>query len=201
MPDKIRRVFFSLHYQRDIFRAQQVKQHWVTKDTRRASGFFDGSLEEKAKKDGSTAVKRMINQGLEGASVTCVLIGAETYTRRWVDYEIFKSIEVGMGIFGVRIHNLKNQLRETDPAGSNPFHFLGYGIREGSEMMWPMIKYSTGWRDAPENGPIRESSAPYLVRKQQPILESLFNVYDWVADDGYENFSTWVADAAEQADR
>ncbi len=29
-PKSTRRVFFSFHYQRDIWRVQQVKNHWLT---------------------------------------------------------------------------------------------------------------------------------------------------------------------------
>jgi hypothetical protein len=86
-----RSVFFSFHYDRDIMRVQQVKQHYITKGTYTEAGFFDGSLEEKAKRDGNEAVKKLIDKGLVGSSVLCVLIGQETYTRRWVDYEILKA--------------------------------------------------------------------------------------------------------------
>lgn len=196
----VRRVFFSFHYQRDVWRAQQVRNHWVTKE-RTAAGFFDGSLEEKAKKEGNAVVKRLINRGLKGQSVTCVLIGTETYTRRWVGYEIFKSIEEGMGVFGVRIHGLKNRDGERDKQGPNPFRFLGYGSRADSNQMWPMIKYDSGWKDAPLNDPISASAAPYLKGTKEPDLDDLFKVYNWVADEGYKNFSKWVAAAARQAGR
>ena len=201
MATPTRRVFFSFHYQRDIWRVQQVKNHWVTKDSKEAAGFFDGSLEEKAKKEGDAAVKKLINDGLVGSSVLCVLIGTETYTRRWVDYEVFKSVELGMGVFGVRIHQLKNKDGNIDSLGSNPFSFLGYGTKHTDSKMHPMINYKDGWRDAPLNGPINESAAPYLNRASKPNLSSLFSVYDWVDNDGYTNFSAWVASAAKQADR
>lgn len=47
-----RSVFVSFHYDRDIMRVQQVKQHYITKGTYTETGFCDGSLEERAKKDG-----------------------------------------------------------------------------------------------------------------------------------------------------
>ncbi len=196
-----RYVFFSMHYQRDIWRAQQVKNHWVTKENRKAAGFFDGSLEEKAKKEGDLAVKRLINGGLAGCSVTCVLIGTETFTRRWVHYEILKSIEDGMGVFGVHIHGLKDRFGATDTAGANPFSCLGYGTREKSSDLWPMISYSGGWQDAPNNGSISRSAASYLAGTDKPILSNIFMTYDWISDGGYQNFSNWVAAAAAQAGR
>lgn len=194
-----RTVFFSFHYQRDIMRVQVVKQHHVTKGNYSAAGFFDGSLEEKAKKDGDEVVRKMINAGLAGCSVLCVLIGKETYTRRWVDYEIFKSIELGMGVLGIRIHQIPVPKQDADEAGPNPFNFLGYGIK--SEKLCPMIKYESGWKEAPQQSLISESAAPYLAGKDKPILSSIFSVYDWVDGDGYNNFEKWIENAAQQAGR
>lgn len=194
-----RSVFFSFHYDRDIMRVQQVKQHYITKGTYTETGFFDGSLEEKAKREGDAAVKKLIDNGLVGSSVLCVLIGKETYTRRWVDYEILKAVENGMGIFGIRIHQLKDPKQGSDTAGSNPFQFLGYGARDGK--MIPMIQYQSGWKDAPYLSPITQAAAPYLKNTDKPVLSSLFSVYDWVGGNGYNNFGKWVEAAAKQAGR
>lgn len=194
-----RSVFFSFHYQRDILRVQQVKQHYLTKGTYTEAGFFDGSLEERAKRDGDQVVKKMIDDGLKGSSVLVVLIGAKTYTRRWVDYEILRSVSQGMGVFGIRIHQLKDPTNGTDSRGANPFDYLGYGERNGN--LKPMIKYERGWQDAPYQVDISRSSAAYLRDADRPVLSSLFSIYDWVDDNGYMNFGTWVECAADQADR
>lgn len=192
-----RTVFFSFHYQRDIMRVQVVKNHYVTKGNYTAAGFFDGSLEEKAQKEGDDAVKRLIDNGLRGCSVTCVLIGEETYKRRWVDYEILKSVELGMGLFGIRVHQIRDPKTGTDAAGSNPFQFLGFGTT--GDKLVPMIHYKDGWKDAPYLQPIPRSSAPYLPSSGGRALENLFNVYDWVDDNGFVNFGNWVERAAMQA--
>lgn len=194
-----RTVYFGFHYQRDIFRVQQVKNHYVTKGTYTAAGYFDGSLEEKAKKESDTIVKNLIDRGMKGSTVLCVLIGQETYTRRWVDYEILKSVELGMGVFGIRIHQVKDPKTGTDTAGSNPFGYLGYGAKNGK--MIPMIKYGDGWKDAPYLLPISSSAAAYLANTDRPVLSSLFSVHDWVDGDGYNNFGKWAEAAAKQAGR
>lgn len=115
-----RRVFFSFHYQRDIWRANQVRNSWITQN-RKAAGFWDSSLWEEARKKGDTAIKRMIDRGLENTSVTAVLIGAETASRKYVRYEIEQSLERGNGLLGVRIHGLKNKAGQTSYRGANPF--------------------------------------------------------------------------------
>lgn len=199
---KPRRVFFSFHYERDIWRVNQVRNHWVVKterEDRQAAGYFDGSLWEEAQTKGEARVKRLIDDGLNGSSVTCVLVGAETYSRHWVDYEIFRSVELGKGVFGVRVHNLKDQNGTVDVRGNNPFRFLGF-VPDGQKLK-PMAKYKSGWKTFTKVPSISPSAAPYLTAGSKPTLSSLFPVYDWVGDDGYHNFSAWVSAAAKKAGR
>lgn len=194
-------VFFSFHYQRDIMRVQQIRNHYITKLGYQAAGYFDGSLSELAKTEGKAAVKRAINKGLPGSSVTCVLIGNETYTRHWVDYEIFRSIELGKGVIGIRIHQLKDPKTGSDIAGPNPFNYLGYGGSDTKKTMVPFAKYGEAWKPYADADPVAPSVAPYLVPGTKPILSSLFTVYDWVDDNGYKNFPDWISKAAKQAAR
>lgn len=119
-----RRVFFSFHYERDIWRANVVRNSWVTQPDREAAGFWDASLWEEAKKQGDEAIKRMINRGLENTSVTAVLIGAETASREWVEYEIRKSFERGNGLLGIFIDGIKDKYGRPDQRGANPFDRL-----------------------------------------------------------------------------
>ena len=80
-----KRVFFSFHYDDVIsFRANVVRNHWVTKDDREASGFFDASIWEEAERHGAESIKALIEEGLENTSVTVPLIGTETSHRKWV---------------------------------------------------------------------------------------------------------------------
>jgi len=125
-----RRVFFGFHYEKDIWRASQVRNSWVTKPDREAAGFWDAASWEEVKRNGEEAVKRWIDKQLEGTSVTVVLIGAETSERKYVQYEINRSWDKGNGLIGIYIHNLKNQNGRTDTKGADPFVQLGYkGIR------------------------------------------------------------------------
>ena len=115
-----RRTFFSFHYERDIWRANVVRNSWVTKD-REAAGFFDASLWEEAKKKGDAAIRKMIDEGLANTSVTVVLIGKETASRDYVEYEIEQSARLEKGLLGVRIHSIALSDKSVDTPGSNPF--------------------------------------------------------------------------------
>lgn len=114
-----RRTFFSFHYQLDIWRANVVRNSWVTQD-RESAGFFDASLWEEAQKKGDAAIKSMIDEALKNTSVTVVLIGKETASRPYVQYEIEKSIERGNGLLGIHIYNVENQDKKTTDMGKNP---------------------------------------------------------------------------------
>jgi MTH538 TIR-like domain (DUF1863) len=114
-----RRVFFSFHYQNDIWRANQVRNAHIVEGTA-AAGFHDGSLWEEAKKKGDAAIKKLIDDGLQGTTVTAVLIGSETANRKYVGYEIQQSIARGNGLLGIYIHNLKDQKGNTSTRGAIP---------------------------------------------------------------------------------
>jgi len=144
-----RRVFFSFHYERDIWRANQVRNSWVTKPDREAAGFWDAAEWEKVKRQGEDAVKRWIDRNLEETSVTVVLIGAETANRKWVNYEIKKSYQRGNGILGIYIHKLKDQNGNRDKKGKNPLD--NFYIKQGEKIMYLSEIYPTyDWID--DNG-------------------------------------------------
>jgi MTH538 TIR-like domain (DUF1863) len=114
-----RRVFFSFHYERDAWRAGQVRNCNMLR-TEDEYGFIDSVDWESLKRQGDEAVERWIDGQIKYTSVSVVLIGAETAGRPWVRHEIVKSWNRGNGIVAVRIHNIKNDERLTDVAGANP---------------------------------------------------------------------------------
>jgi hypothetical protein len=121
-----RRVFFSFHYQNDIWRVNQVRNSHVVEGCA-AAGFQDASLWEEARRRGDAAVKRLIDQGLEGTTVTAVLIGEQTAYRRYVDYEIDRSLGRGNALIGVRIHNLRDQYGRSSLPGPVPQRLVAAG--------------------------------------------------------------------------
>lgn len=114
-----RRVFFSFHYQRDIWRVNQIRN--IPNVTGcAAAGFQDASIWEDAERKGDAAIKALINKGLENTTVTVVCVGSKTAGRKYINYEIDQSAARGNGILAVQIHHLKDQDGSTDPAGAIP---------------------------------------------------------------------------------
>lgn len=122
-----RSTFFSFHYKRDVWRASIVRNAGQV-DARAAAGWRDSSLWEEAEKKGDAVIQKMIDDALVGTSVTAVLIGAKAAQRRWVKYEIKKSIERGNGLLGVHIHQLENAQGLTDVQGAVPTGLTGYKV-------------------------------------------------------------------------
>ena len=119
----MRYVFFSFHYEQDVWRANQVRNSWVTQGGKKDAGFVDAAEFESIERQGEANVKRWIREQLEGTSVTVVLIGEETADRPLIQYEIEKSIEIGNGLVGVYIHNLGDQNGLITPRGQNPLNY------------------------------------------------------------------------------
>lgn len=115
-----RRVFFSFHYDRDIWRANQVRNSNVVAGSD-VAGFFDHSEYEEAKKAKDDGIRRMILKHLKDTTVTVVLIGTETANRPWVKYEIEQSLARKNGLLGIHIHHLKDQSQDSSFwSGSKP---------------------------------------------------------------------------------
>src|SRR5436190_3555123 len=94
----------------------------VIKGNYERAGFIDHADWESLERQGQDAIKRWINGQLSGASVTVVLIGAETFDRPWVNYEIQQSYADGKGMLGIYIHQLKDpRTGQPDFKGRNPF--------------------------------------------------------------------------------
>ena len=188
-----RRVFFSFHYQDVIdFRANVVRNNWVTKD-REAAGFFDASIWEDAKKTSDIALKRLINKEVQNTTVTVVLIGSDTYSRRWVRYEIIKSMAKGNKILGVHINGIADKYQRAKSLGPNPFNYLGYQNSDDGKRLYP-YEYKNGkWVQYGDHDPYSlKTVVPQAKRGKFYKLSSDYRVYDWIKNGGYKNFSKWV---------
>jgi hypothetical protein len=201
-PKVVRRTFFSFHYQVDVTRAHVVKNSWVTKEEREDAGFFDASVFESKKRAGDDTLKRFLTESLNGTSVTCVLIGGQTAFRKWVRYELVRSFHRGNGLFGIRIHAIKNLDRppQLGTYGENPFDYLAYRVDTDNDRVYWQEKNNGKWSGYDEVPSMALSAvACNLNGNLHHTFSTLFHVYDWVLNDGYNNINTWIDQAARQA--
>jgi hypothetical protein len=198
-----RRTFFSFHYKPDVWRAQNVRNCWVVKPTEQVpNGFFDASVFEKAKKESDEGLKKFLREGLENTSVTCVLAGSETYKRRWVRYEIARSLIKQNGLLTVYIHNIKNTDGITSTKGKNPLDYIGIYRSNNSIYLAELIgdkwqKYSDYTKAIPESdlwfSPPTDNN---VVRLSKHCYS-----YDFVNDKGRDDIAVWIENAAKNVGR
>ncbi len=190
-----KRVFFSFHYKDVIdFRANVVRNHWMTKPDREEAGYFDASIWENARRQGDYTLKKLINGALENTSNTCVLIGSQTYLRPWVRYEILKSFLRGNYIFGVHINGIKSKQGTIEQPGPDPLKFVGVTFSADGSTVTLWERNGDKWIEY--NKIEGTSHFPYsaneIYRDQGYNLSKWYPVYDWISNDGYNNFASWV---------
>jgi hypothetical protein len=175
---------------------------WLKPQDQIDSGFFDSSVFEASKKEGDDALKAFLRKGLENTSVTCVLAGTDTWARRWVRYEIARSVLKGNALLTVYIHGVKSQDGAVATKGAEPLAQMGvYNTDKGiffaewKEGKW--VKYNDYtfaipekdlWFDAPTS-------------KTPVQLSSHCLSYDFTAQNGRENIGGWIETAAGLAGR
>ncbi|WP_424671297.1 TIR domain-containing protein [Candidatus Binatus sp.] len=198
-----RRTFFSFHYKPDVWRAWNVRNCWVVKpDEQVDRGFFDSSVFEASKKESDDSLKAFLREGLNNTSVTCVLASTDTWTRRWVRYEIARSVLKGNGLLTVFIHGVKNKDQEVAAKGEDPLARMGVYktdkgvfLAEWKNSKW--VRYEDYTLAIPEGGlwfpaPTDTNVVPFSRHCMS---------YDFTAQDGRKNIGGWIETAAGLAGR
>lgn len=122
------RAFYSFHFWNDVVRAGQVRNMGAVEGDQ----IVDDNSWEKVKKQGDAAIEAWINRQMAACGVVIVLVGEETASRPWVDYEIRRAWDSGKPVFGIRIHGLKNFQGLTSRAGANPFEAIS--LKSGEKL-------------------------------------------------------------------
>lgn len=60
------------------------------------------------KRKGKDAIEKWINDAMSYRTCVVVLIGSETYSRKWCNYEVQHAWKEGKGIVGIYIHGLED---------------------------------------------------------------------------------------------
>lgn len=126
-----KRVFFSFHYQPDNWRASQVRNF----------GAIEGNVPvadndwETVTRGGDAAIERWISEQMKGRSCTVVLIGANTAGRKWINHEIKKAWNDGLGLVGIHIHELIDSNQQKASKGANPFDGFTVGGRRLADIV------------------------------------------------------------------
>lgn len=206
-----RRTFFSFHYA-DIMRVNVVRKSGEFAKSpiepgRGIEGYYDGSLWESKKLQGDEALKNLIRTGVENTSAVCVLVGTQTWQRRWVKYEIARSVIDGKGLLAVHINSINHhERRRPDERGYNPCGIMGIGqSSNGNYYLCEWVLRQGTWVWDWYKDYITAVPLPAYVRhppvQGRPIrLSDVTLEYDW-SQNGHQNIGNWIDLAATEAGR
>ncbi len=193
-----RRAFFSFHYA-DIMRVNNVRNAWKLDEGRAA--LIDASLWESKKTESSENLKATIRSGMNGTSVVCVLVGTETWARRWVRYEIARSDVDEKGLLAVHVNGINHhQRKQPDPLGANPLDHVGV-FDPGDGNVFLMETDGVVWRSYLDYvQPVKwPKYLPRMPRTYVPLSAGA-REYDWRSN-GKDLIGSWVDSAATQVGR
>ncbi|MCY4359614.1 TIR domain-containing protein [Candidatus Synechococcus spongiarum] len=123
-----RRTFFSFDY-KEVWKVNQIRNliRVLSIDT---AGFQDASLWERVKKPSDLAIKRAIDNALERTTVTVVCVTERTARRKFIQYEIQKSLARGNGLVAVQIHEFRDQHGQAGRPGKIPPQIHAHGFKD-----------------------------------------------------------------------
>ncbi len=129
-----RQIFYSFHYDNDVFRVQQIRNIGALEENKPVSA----NEWETVKRGGEASIKKWIDENLKHKSCLVVLIGSETANRKWVKYEIKKAWSDGKPVLGIYIHNLKCPRSGTCSKGPNPFD--AFTLKGNGKLLSSVVK-------------------------------------------------------------
>lgn len=127
--------------------------------------------------------------------MTCILIGSETYARPWVRYEILKSFRKGNSLLAVHINTIKGKDGNVKLKGPNPLEYVGVTYSESGDTGTLWEHTSGQWKEYSEidgSASYRTGGVAQQYRGKGFNLSGWYRTYDWVANNGFQNFATWV---------
>lgn len=134
-----RKTFFCFRYDEDYWRALNVRNSWTSQE-HTAAGFFDPAEWQHVHQEADPVIENWIDAQLSDTTVTVVLIGADTAGKKWIDYEIKRSLAQGNGVLGIYIHGIKDFKGNTSAPGADPFVALA-SAKDGATPRYPVYDW------------------------------------------------------------
>jgi hypothetical protein len=107
-------------------------------------------------------------------------------------YEIFQSLKRGNSVFGIHINGIKGKDGLIKSSGPDPFNNLGLEFNAEGNLATPTEWWNSAWLFSTDSGPYALSQTTERYRGRHVKLLEWCPVRDWVSDDGYSNFGSWV---------
>nr|WP_315212957.1 TIR domain-containing protein [uncultured Flavobacterium sp.] len=107
--DKKHNVFISHHGKDDEY-VQRLKQRLINNGCQIRNGSIDSTKHKDGRIPNDAVVSRLLRRGISWAGTFICLIGKDTHSRPWVNYEIRQAHLQGKKIVGVYAHGIANNV-------------------------------------------------------------------------------------------
>ncbi len=158
-----RRVFVSYHHGRDQAAYDALSRLFAAE----FEVFTDRSLDVEIDSDDPSYVYRKIREdNIRGSSVTLVLVGVETWKRKYVDWETYATLDMKHGLAGLAVPSPVGQNAALPSRLSKNFNskYAGYWT-------WPKDAASLKW--IIEDAVTRSASTGLIVNSDQMMGKNL----------------------------
>ena len=149
--DKTHNIFIS-HHGKDDEHVQRLKQRLKDQGYNIRNSSID-STKHRTVRPSDAVIARLLRRGISWAGTFICLIGEETHTRPWINYEIRQAHIQGKCIVGIFMHGCKNSVEL-------PEAFKRYG---GTPLGWNSLNKlgdAMAGKNLPAENPDGSSRAP-----------------------------------------
>lgn len=137
-------VFFAFDRALDSARAEMLRERWDGPD-RTSSGFCDDSTWASVQMRGVEGVVDWVQSEMVGSDVVVVLIGAETTFCGHVKTAIERGVEAGLGVVGIRVHQIPGADGMRGMPGPDPLFALHAEVTTHDWMPGFSDRFLTDW--------------------------------------------------------
>lgn len=123
------------------------------------------SIDSTNHKDGriprEDVVRRMLRMRMRLSSTVIVLVGPETHTRPWVDWEIEEAHKLGKQIVGVYMHGCANSVPLPSPLEKYNYGVIGWN---SIDKIGEVIDQGRSFYEYPDSSPREYTYGPSYVK-------------------------------------
>ena len=125
MAKKPYNIFIS-HYAKDDKHVQSLKDRLNNSGTIVRNFSVDSTKHKDGRRPSDRVITRLLNIRIKACSTFICLIGPDTHTRKWVNYEIRKAFQEGKRVIGIYTHGNKDSAILPEPMKKYGASVLGW---------------------------------------------------------------------------
>lgn len=111
---KLNNIFIS-HFGKDDKYVQDLKSRLIKNECNVRNFSIDSSKHKDGRRPSDAVVTRLLNIRIKSCSTFICLLGPDTHTRPWVNYEIRKAYKEGKKVIGIYTHGNKDKVELPEP--------------------------------------------------------------------------------------